>query len=83
MDNLVFDERAIYQVRICGHLEGDWSHWFSGLMVTLGWSAGGPITTLTTSAIDQSALRGILTRLWDLNLTLLSAARLEQPSDRR
>jgi osmotically-inducible protein OsmY len=60
-----------YQIQVQGRLDEDWSVWFSGMTVT---SEGG-VTTLTGPVADQAALRGILTRIWDLNLTLLSVTR--------
>jgi hypothetical protein len=39
-------------------------------------TSGDDITTLTGAVADQSALRGILTRLWDLNLDLISVNRV-------
>ena len=38
------------------------------------------ITTLTGPVADQAALRGILTKVWDLNLTLISVTRIERDS---
>jgi hypothetical protein len=44
-------------------------------------SAEGPTNTVLTGEVrDQSALRGILTRIWDLGLTLLSVVRLDEKS---
>ena len=64
------DERMTYQIKVQGKLDDRWSEWFSGLTITVG-SESPPITKLT-GVIDQSALRGILSRMWDLNLTVLS-----------
>lgn len=60
-----------YQIQVQGRLDEDWSDWFSGMTVTF--ESG--VTTLTGPVADQAALRGILTRIWDLNLTLLSVTR--------
>jgi hypothetical protein len=40
-------------------------------------SDGRQVTTLTGTIVDQAALRGILVKLWDLNLTLISVTRVE------
>jgi hypothetical protein len=68
---------VIYEIRIEGELDPDWQQWFNGLDVTLidpGQQA--PTTTLIGPVADQAALRGLLCKLWDLNLTLISARRL-------
>ena len=67
-----------YQIKVAGQLDPDWSDWFSGLAVTVE-HGGEAITTLTGTVSDQAALRGILNKLWDLNLTLISVVQ----SDRR
>jgi hypothetical protein len=70
-------EEAVYRIEVQGTIGPRWEAWFEGL--TLGVRDGGdgtPITTLTGAVADQSALRGILAKLWDLNLTLLSVIRI-------
>ena len=71
------DERVVYRIRVQGNLDDRWSDWFSGLVVTVeDESESPPISTLTGS-IDQAALRGILNKIWDLNLTLISVVPIE------
>jgi hypothetical protein len=75
------DEAWIYQIQVEGRLAENWSTWLSGLSVAseaLGETAA-PVTTLTGVVADQAALRGVLTRLWNLNLTLISVTRLDKP----
>ena len=60
-----------YQIRVQGRLDEDWSDWLDKM--TIVYDSG--VTTLTGPVADQAALRGILTRIWDLNLTLLSVTR--------
>jgi hypothetical protein len=66
----------IYQIIVEGSLDPGWSDWFGEMELaqTTG-QDGNPVTILTGSLADQAALRGILTRLWDLNLTLISVVR--------
>jgi hypothetical protein len=66
----------IYQIIVEGSLDPGWSDWFGEMELaqTTG-RDGNPVTVLTGSLADQAALRGILTRLWDLNLTLISVVR--------
>jgi hypothetical protein len=65
-------ETRPYEIRVRGALGGPWSDWLDG--VTLSGETGppGPGITVLTGRFDQAALRGLLTRLWDLNLTVLS-----------
>jgi hypothetical protein len=72
------NQPATYQLRVQGKLGERWLHWFDDLTIAVETGADGtPITTLTGPVLDQAGLRGILNRLWDLNLTLLSVTRLE------
>ena len=71
-------DQAVYQIKVQGKLDDKWSDWFGGMTVTVqSESNDAPITTLTGAVADQSALRGILTKIWDLNLTLISVNRIE------
>ncbi len=71
------DAPATYQIKVEGKLDQGWSDWFSGLTITV---EDEDITTIT-GAVDQSTLRGILTKMWDLNLTLISVTRLDGQED--
>jgi hypothetical protein len=56
-------------IRIKETLSEDWSDWLDGLLITRDESGN---TILIGSVLDQAALRGILGKLWDVNLTILS-----------
>lgn len=60
---------AVYQIRIKGHLGPQWSDWFDGMAITP--QANGE-TTITGPVIDQAALHGVLKKLRDLGLPLVS-----------
>ncbi len=62
-----------YQIRLKGHLDQKWSNWFEQMVI----STEGADTILTGPLADQAALHGLLTRIRDLNLTLLSVERIE------
>jgi len=69
---------STYQIQVQGQIGERWFHWFDDMRVTLAPAHDGtPITTLIGPVADQAALRGILAKLWDLNLTLLSVTRCE------
>jgi hypothetical protein len=71
-----------YQIKVQGRIdEQRWSGWFTGLTITVE-CAFPPITALT-GAVDQAALRGILNRLWDLNLTLISVVPTDAAGNER
>jgi len=72
------DESAVYQIKVKGVLDRKWSDWFNGMAITFEHSSDGPpITTLSGAVTDQARLRGILTKVWDLNLTLLAVRQTE------
>ena len=58
-----------YEIRLKGHLEARWVQWFDGLTITLEDDGD---TLLTGPVIDQAALHGLLRKVRDLGLTLLS-----------
>ena len=65
----------MHQIRIQGQLGQRWSEWFEGF--TLEVNSDGT-TTLTGSVIDQAALHGLLRRIGDLGITLLSVNLLDE-----
>jgi hypothetical protein len=72
-DGREFDEPEIYQIRVKGVLDDRWSDWFDGL--TICPQANGD-TLITGPVRDQAALHGLLARVRDLGLPLLSAKRI-------
>jgi hypothetical protein len=62
---------AVYQIRIAGHLDRHWSPWFGDLTLTL---EDDGTTSLTGVVSDQAALHGLLTKIRDLGVTLISVA---------
>jgi hypothetical protein len=69
-------EQAItYQIRIEGQLGQQWTDWFDGLSITPG---EGGTTLLTGPVVDQSALYGLLKKVRDLGIPLVSVNRIER-----
>lgn len=59
----------LYQIRVQGHLNPQWTDWFDGLTITLEENGD---TVLTGPLLDQAALHGLLKRIRDLGLPLRS-----------
>jgi hypothetical protein len=64
----------VYQIRIKGHLGRHWTDWFEGLAITLEDNGE---TLLTGPVVDQAALHGLLKKVRDLGLPLLSVICVE------
>ena len=64
----------VYQIRLQGHLDTQWTDWFGGLTVTLDDNGE---TLLTGLVVDQAALFGLLKKVRDLGMPLLSLNQLE------
>src|SRR5215212_7466038 len=62
----------VYQIRIQGHLDSEWSDWFEGLTITL---EDNGVTLLSGLVVDQAALYGLLRKVRDLGTPLLAVNR--------
>jgi hypothetical protein len=63
-----FDQLTEYQIRLKGSLDSSWSEWFDGFTITVQ----GAETILVGEVRDQSALHGILAKINDLGLPIVS-----------
>ena len=62
---------AVYQLRVAGRLDQHWSAWFGGLTLT---HEDDGSTSLTGAVTDQAELHGLLTKIRDLGVTLISVS---------
>jgi hypothetical protein len=67
---------AVYQLRVAGLLDQHWSPWFGGLTVA---HEGDGTTSLTGAVADQAELHGLLTKIRDLGVTLVSVTVVDPP----
>jgi hypothetical protein len=71
---LLAGQPMVYQIRISGHLGQQWQGWFEALTIALEEDGN---TLLSGAVIDQSALHGILKKIRDLGMPLLSVNPIE------
>ena len=64
----------VYEIRVKGHLDQHWSAWFDGMVITN--EAHGD-TVISGHVADQAALHALLSKIYSLNLTLISLWRIE------
>jgi hypothetical protein len=67
-----------YRIQVQGHLTPEWADWFEGLLIQC-WADG--TTTLSGPVRDQAALQGLLVKVWDLGLSLISVNPIELTQD--
>ncbi len=70
------DQPMVYQIRIKGHLGPRWAGWFGDVSITLEDNGD---TLLTCLVVDQAALYGLLRKVRDLGMPLISAIRVKPP----
>ena len=73
-----YDQPAIYEIRLKGRLDPRWSRWFAGLQIV---PQPNGETLLICPILDQSALYGVISRMRDLGLVLVSIRRLPRKND--
>jgi hypothetical protein len=63
-----------YEIRLRGHLDSRWAAWFDGMSLT---NESDGITVIRGPVLDQAALHGLLQKLRNLNLPLVSVAQID------
>ncbi len=73
-----------YEIKVQGALDERWQSWFNGLLYSMEQVGDGTATTtITCYDTDQARLRGILTKIWNLNLALISVNRIEKQKEEK
>jgi hypothetical protein len=73
-----FSGRGEYEIKVKGHLDERWSLWFEEMTITTGFNEDGkPVTTFTGPMVDQAALHGVLAKIRDINMPLISVNQIE------
>jgi len=72
------DEPGLYEIRLKGHLDDRWAAWFGSLTLT---REDNGETRLTIPVVDQAALHGLLRKVRDLGMPLLSVTRVRPGQD--
>jgi hypothetical protein len=72
--NIHPSQLMLYQIRIKGHLGCQWTDWFGGLTITLEDNGD---TLLTGPLVDQAALHGLLRKVRDVGMPLISVIPIE------
>jgi hypothetical protein len=72
------EKRISYRIVLEGALDASWSDWLNGFEMQATSNHEGQCTTmLRVEVIDQAALRGVLNKIWDMNLELISLLRID------
>jgi hypothetical protein len=74
--NTEHNEPGRYEIRVRGHLDGRWADWFEGLTFT---HESDGTTLLEGPLIDQAALHGVLNKIRDLGLPMISVRYISSP----
>ena len=70
---------AVYRIKVAEPLDDGSAVWLDGMAAVVEISANGAMTTVLTGQVaDQAALRGLLTKIWNMNLTVISVYRMKQ-----
>ncbi len=68
-----YEGQGDYEIKAKGHLDQQWCSWFEGLKMSTEFAEDGtPITVFSGSIVDQAALHGVLGKIRDINMPLIS-----------
>ena len=78
MEQSEFSGQGLYEIKVKGHVDEAWSSWFEDMAITTGFTEDGtPVTTFTGQLDDQAALHGVLAKIRDINMPLISVNQVE------
>ena len=77
----VLNRPVVYEIIIRGQLKNKWTGWLAGDMAFQHTEGDSPDTSINIAVPDQAALRGVLNRIWDLNLSLISVNLVKERTD--
>ncbi len=77
------DPQEFYEIKVQGQLDDQWAHWFEGMKLSNveNGDSGVSCTLVSGLVVDQSALHGLLIKIRDLNLKLISVRRIMKKMD--
>ena len=82
MNNPHFCGQGLYEIKVKGHIDEAWSSWFEDMAITTGFAEDGtPVTIFTGQLDDQAALHGVIARIRDIHLPLISVCPIK-PANR-
>jgi membrane protease YdiL (CAAX protease family) len=84
MDQLQFSGGGIYEIKVRGHIDEAQRYWFEGMTISTSLDDdGAPVTTFSGTVVDQAALHGVLARIRDMNLKLISVNKIKKINHKR
>jgi hypothetical protein len=76
-------DQVAYQIQVEGRLDECWSEWFNSMTIAFDQEDDRSSITTLTGVVDHSALHGILARIRDLNLKLVSVTQIKAPKHQK
>ncbi len=78
------DEPVVWRIRLHGHVERNWAEWFTWLDVNREKCANGTWQTVLEGELrDMAALHGLITRMCDMNISVLSLELVDSPAEKK
>ena len=72
-----FDTPGTYKIKIAGYIDSSWSDRLGGMTISTKGKGVSPVTTLSGELVDEAALAGVLSALYDLGYSLQSVKKLK------
>jgi len=83
MNNPNYSGQGVYEIKVKGHIGETWSSWFEDMAITTGFDEDrNPVTTFTGLIVDQAALHGVIAKIRDIHMPLISVNQVDMhPKD--